>query len=232
MHLRVILGCLTIVSFVQPAPAGEVRGAIIVKKKLTMRAVAPQVNTYERGPAVASAADSEDALAYERTHTVVFLEGELPPASPVTREMRQKDRAFGPDLVVVPAGSSVSFPNLDPIFHNVFSLSKPRSFDLGNYSKGQTRTVEFAKTGIVLVNCRLHTNMSAVIVVTPNGYYAAPDSNGNFAIPDVPEGDYTVVAWHKAAGFLRKKIAVSNASPVKIDFLIPLDDTPKLEAGR
>jgi plastocyanin len=232
VHVRVFLVCLIVAGLVHPALAGEVRGAIIVKRKLTRRAVAPAANTYERGPAVAVAADSEDALAYERAHTVVFLEGELPPAPPVTREMRQKDRAFGPDLIVVPAGSFVSFPNLDPIFHNVFSLSKPKSFDLGNYSKGQTRTVEFAKTGLVLVNCRLHTNMSAVIVVTPNGYYAAPDSNGNFAIPDVPEGDYTVVAWHKAAGFLRKKIAVSNASPVKIDFLIPLDNAPKLNARR
>jgi len=142
------------------------------------------------------------------------------------------NRAFGPDLILVATGSSLCFPNLDPIFHNVFPLSKPKSFDLGNCSKGQTRTVEFAKAGAILVNCRLPANMSAAIVVTPNRYSTTPNSNDNFGISDVPEGGYTVVAWRKAAGYLRKRIAISDASPVKIDFLIPLDGAPKLSARR
>jgi plastocyanin len=217
-----------------PLPAGEIRGVITVKRKLTKRVAAPSLDTYERGVAVPIAVEEEDPLVYERTHTVVYLEGELPAAALVTKKMQQENRVFGPDLVVLPAGSSVSFPNMDPIFHNVFSLSKAKSFDLGNYSKGQTRTVTFPKPGIVLVNCRLHTNMSAVVVVTPNRFYASPDEKGRFAIPDVPPGRYTVTAWHKAAGFLRKDITVADGEPSSVDFLVPLSgpDNPGLSVAR
>jgi hypothetical protein len=136
--------------------------------------------------------------------------------------MQQENGAFGPDLIVLPAGSSVAFPNMDPIFYNVFSLSRAKSFDLGNYSKGQMRTVTFLKPGIVLVNCRLHTSMSAVVVVIPNRFYASPDGKGRFEIPDVPAGRYTVTAWHKTAGFLRKKVGVADGGPTNVDFLVPL----------
>ena len=90
--------------------------------------------------------------------------------------MEQQNRRFAPDLVVIPAGSSVSFPNFDPIFHNVFSLSKAKSFDLGNYSKGQTRMVTFPKPGIVAVYCHLHPNMAGTIVVTPNQWGVRVDA--------------------------------------------------------
>ncbi len=123
--------------------------------------------------------------------------------------LNQQDRGFTPDLVVVPAGSTVSFPNLDPIFHNVFSLSKAKSFDLGNYPKDHTRTVTFSKPGIVIVGCHLHANMSAVIVVTPNRWSTTADAQGHFTLPAVPPGTYTIVAWHKSAGFFRKKIEVT-----------------------
>jgi plastocyanin len=217
-----------------PLSSGEIRGVITVKRKLTKRVAAPSLDAYERGAAVPIAVEEEDPLVYERTHTVVYLEGELPATASVTKKMQQENRAFGPDLVVLPAGSSVSFPNLDPIFHNVFSLSRAKSFDLGNYSKGQTRTVTFPKPGIVLVNCRLHTNMSAVVVVTPNRFYASPDEQGRFAIPDVPAGRYTVTAWHKAAGFLRKEVAVGDGAPSSVDFLVPLSrpDDPTLSVAR
>ena len=91
-------------------------------------------------------------------------------------------------------GSSVSFANLDPIFHNVFSFSKAKSFDLGNYPKDQTRIGTFSKAGIVLVDCHLHPNMSAVIVVTPNRWGTKADPSGRFVLPGVPPGTYTVVA--------------------------------------
>jgi plastocyanin len=205
-------------------PAAEIRGTVVVKRKLTKRLAAPALNTYERGAAVPLAVSDDDPLVYERTHTVVFLEGELSPAPGMVKTMEQENRSFGPDMVVVPVGSSVSFPNLDPIFHNVFSLSKAKSFDLGNYPKGQTRSVTFNKPGVVLVNCRLHTNMSAVIVVTPNRFYASPDGEGRFTIKGVPAGKYSAVAWHKAAGFIRQEVTVTEGAPVEIEFLVPLSE--------
>jgi len=135
-----------------------------------------------------------------------------------------------PDMLVVPVGSTVSFPNMDPIFHNIYSLSKPKSFDLGSYDKGQTRRVTFPKPGIVDIYCHLHPNMQATVVVTPNRWFARPDRTGLYRIPDVPPGQYTLVAWHKAAGFFRKSITVENAHETTADFFIPLDSDSRQEA--
>src|SRR6266478_2542793 len=93
-----------------------------------------------------------DAMAVERARVVVYVEG-IVPGSPRTGTIEQRNRQFLPEILVLPIGSTVSFPNMDPIFHNVFSLSKPRTFDLGNYPKNHTRTVTFTKPGIVFVNC-------------------------------------------------------------------------------
>ena len=144
-------------------------------------------------------------------------------------QVQQLDRRFMPDLVVVPVGSAVSFPNMDPIFHNIYSLSKPKSFDLGSYDKGETRKVVFPKPGIVDVYCHLHPNMAATIVVTPNRWYARPDRTGQFRIPNIPPGQYTVVAWHKSAGFFRKSIVIENGHDAVADFFIPLEADAKPE---
>jgi plastocyanin len=206
------------------AAPGNIEGTIIVKKKLTRRRVTASLPLYQRGPAVELAPDEpEDPLSYERSRVVVYLEGRQT-ASPVTAVLEQENRRFGQDTVVIPAGSKVSFPNQDPIFHNVFSLSKTKIFDLGNYSKGETRTVTFNEPGIVFVNCHLHANMAAAIVVTPNKWYARADRDGHFTLRDVPPGSYTAVAWHKAAGFLRKQIEVVAGRGASLEFLIPLDD--------
>jgi hypothetical protein len=113
---------------------------------------------------------------------------------------------------------------MDPIFHNIFSLSKAKSFDLGSYDKGATREVVFPKPGIVDVYCHLHPNMAATIIVTPNRWYARSDPSGQYRIQDVPPGRYTVVAWHKSAGFFRKTILVEAGHNAVADFVIPFGD--------
>jgi plastocyanin len=204
--------------------AGDVEGNIIIEKKLTKPRVTPAADLYERGVAVPLAADQkQDPMAYERTHVVIYLEGDAPTKG-VTADMSQQDRSFTPDFIVVPAGSTVSFPNLDPIFHNVFSLSKAKSFDLGNYPKDHTRTVTFTKPGIVFVGCHLHANMSAVVVVTPNRWGTTGDPDGHFTLQGVPPGTYTIVAWHKTAGFFRKKIEVTANHSASVQFAIPIDE--------
>jgi len=210
--------------------AGSIEGNVVVKRKLTKRRVTASLPLYQRGPAVELAPDApEDPLSFERSRVVVYLEGRRPAAS-VTAVIDQENRRFGQDTVVIPAGSKVSFPNQDPIFHNVFSLSKAKIFDLGNYSKGETRIVTFNEPGIVFVNCHLHANMAAAIVVTPNQWYAKADRDGHFTLRDVPPGTYTVVAWHKAAGFFRKQIEVVAGRGASLDFLIPLEDGAPLPA--
>lgn len=221
---RVLRSALLILMVGAFLRANDIVGTIVVQHKLTKRKVTASADLYQRGAAVKLGADREqDPLDWERSHVVVYVEGDLP-SSPVTAELAQEDRRFSPDLVVVPAGSTVSFPNMDPIFHNVFSLSKAKSFDLGNYSQGKTRTVVFPKPGIVFVDCHLHPNMSAVIVVTPNRWSAKADASGRFVLPDLPPGTYTVVAWHKTAGFFRKTVRVTAAGNAAVEFLIPLGE--------
>ena len=207
------------------ASGADVRGIITIQRKLTPRNVTPAAGLYQRGSPVALQSDThENALDYERSHVVVYLEASSASVSaePKTAEMEQQNRRFAPDLVVIPAGSSVSFPNFDPIFHNVFSLSKAKSFDLGNYSKGQTRTVAFAKPGIVAVYCHLHPNMTGTIVVTPNQWAVRVDASGQYTLANVPPGKYTVVAWHKTGGTFRKTIEVTAGRDAEANFFVPL----------
>jgi plastocyanin len=234
MQLRSLILHCCISAVTVGLPAQAITGNILIKKKLTKPSVTASVSVYQRGTSVKLGKDTEqDPIAYERSRVVVYLDG---PASGqasgalATPKILQLDRRFVPDLVVVPVGSTVSFPNMDPIFHNIYSLSKPKSFDLGNYDKGQTRKVIFTKPGIVEIYCHLHPNMQATVVVTPNRWFAQPDRNGQYRIPDVPTGKYTLVAWHKSAGFFRKTVVIENGRDVTADFFIPLDIEPRQEA--
>jgi plastocyanin len=208
----------------------DIQGVITIERKLTPRNVTPAAGLYQRGAPVALQSDTrENALDYERSHVVVYLEGssasvaaESITSEPIKAEMEQQNRRFAPDLVVIPSGSSVSFPNFDPIFHNVFSLSKAKSFDLGNYSKGQTRMVTFPKPGIVAVYCHLHPNMTGTIVVTPNQWAVRVDAGGRYALANVPPGKYTVVAWHKTGGTFRKTVEVTAGRDSEANFFVPL----------
>jgi plastocyanin len=231
MLRRNLIAMFAVATITLGANAESISGNILIKKRLTRKSVTAEVPVYQRGTAVKLGKDDgdNDPLGVERTRVVIYLEGPAAPqakdAAPV--QVEQINRRFSPELVVIPAGTSVSFPNMDPIFHNIFSLSKAKSFDLGNYDKGDSRTVLFSKPGIVEVYCHLHPNMAATVVVTPNRWYARVDRSGQYQIPDVPPGEYTVVAWHKAAGFFRKTIVVGADHDGVADFFIPIGDEPK-----
>jgi plastocyanin len=236
MRFREVLFLSTAVLTAASAFAQDITGTILIKKRLTKPSVTAPVSVYQRGTTVKIGKDSgEDPIAYERSRVVVYLEGPLPAAENTTTaptQIQQIDRRFSPDLLVVPVGSTVSFPNMDPIFHNIYSLSKPKSFDLGSYDTGETRNVLFSKPGIVEIYCHLHPNMAATVVVTPNRWYARPDPSGRFRIPDVPPGQYTVVAWHKSAGFFRQSLMVDHGHDSHVEFFIPVDVEPNQGAHK
>jgi len=111
-------------------------------------------------------------------------------------KLAQHDQMFVPRVQVVVQGGAVDFPNEDPIYHNVFSVSPMRRFDLGKYPRGQSRRVSFPRAGVINVYCDIHADMAAFILVVPNRAFARPDAEGRFALPELPEGRYTVHAWH------------------------------------
>jgi plastocyanin len=235
MRLKLLIVFCATVSFAACAAAQNITGTILIKKRLTKPSVTAAVSVYQRGTAVKLGKDSEDdPIEFELSRVVIYLQGPISTesggAGAAATEIEQLDRRFTPDLVVIPAGATVAFPNMDPIFHNIYSLSRAKSFDLGSYDKGQTRKISFPKPGIVEVYCHLHPNMEATIVVTPNRWYARPDRTGQYRIPNVPPGQYTLVAWHKSAGFFRKSIVIEAGHDSVADFFIPIDVEPKEQA--
>jgi plastocyanin len=110
--------------------------------------------------------------------------------------LAQKDQRFAPRVLPITVGTTVDFPNFDPIFHNVFSVSPVRRFDLGKYAQGKSRRVEFDREGLVNVFCDIHSSMAAWILVLPHHVFAQPAADGTFRLPDLPPGHYRLMVWH------------------------------------
>jgi hemoglobin len=120
--------------------------------------------------------------------------------TPKTRVIEQRDKQFEPHVMAIPVGSTVSFPNFDAIYHNVFSLSKSKAFDLGMYKNGETREVKFDKPGIIRLGCNLHANMSAFLIVVDAPHYAVVGDDGSFAFKSLAPGKYKLQAWSERSG--------------------------------
>jgi len=145
---------------------------------------------------------------------VVFLEGAglrepimLPDEHP---RLNQSQMVFRPLVLPVIVGTTVDFPNNDNLFHNVFSYSQPREFDLGRYPKGNVRSVRFDKPGTVKVYCDIHSYMFATILVLENPYFAIPDDEGNFEIRNIPEGTYEFIFWYGRKRLETRRISVKT----------------------
>jgi plastocyanin len=163
--------------------------------------------------------------ASEIANVVVFLKdvarhNDLPVTN---RTIMQKDEAFVPRVVAITRGSTVEFPNSDPFFHNVFSLSRGASFDLGRYPKGATKSRRFTSAGLVKVYCHIHSHMTASILVFDHPYFRMPSADGNFVIDDVPVGTHQISAWHERIGDSVTTIRVEGGRTARIEFELPMD---------
>ena len=160
----------------------------------------------------------------ETRKVVVFLSGVKPPAPPAPMRVSivQRGEQFLPPVTAVTVGSTVDFPNEDPFFHNVFSLSRARTFDLGRYPSGESRARTFPREGIVKVYCDIHSHMSALIMVLDHPWFTIPTEAGAFTLPPVPPGEYTLVAWHERIGEQRQKIKVAPGGTVRTSFTLPV----------
>jgi plastocyanin len=187
------------------------------------------ITTRRASPAYPSRAVSPDELApvSELRHVVVYLKGATPQASlPATKaEMRQQGEAFVPRVLAVSRGSVVEFPNGDPIYHNVFSLSRAATFDLGRFPRGETRTVKFDKPGLVKVFCQIHSHMNATVIVFDHPWFAIPDDEGKFELKGVPTGQRELVAWHERLGDTTISVSVEAGRVTAADFVLPVPRT-------
>lgn len=135
-----------------------------------------------------------------RIPVVIYVEGALAGAPAPTpsgaARLVQRNQAFEPTLLVVPVGGGVDFPNGDPTFHNVFSYSRAKRFDLGRYRQGESKRVSFDRPGYVKVLCEVHKWMRAAIIVVENPYYAIAGDAGHFRIDGIPPGRHRVTIEH------------------------------------
>jgi plastocyanin len=121
--------------------------------------------------------------------------GQWKPRVPKQRTIEQRNREFLPHVLAIPVGSTVTFPNYDTVFHNVFSTSPLAPFDLGIYKMGEARELTFTKEGIIRLGCNLHANMSGYIAVVAAPAYVVTDENGAFAFQYMAPGQYKLKAW-------------------------------------
>ncbi|MGE5233679.1 MAG: hypothetical protein ACM3OB_06170 [Acidobacteriota bacterium] len=126
---------------------------------------------------------------------------------------RQKE--FVPRVLAVPVGSTVQFPNDDPILHNAFTVSEGNRFDMGLYRKGEGKRVVFKTPGLVRVFCNIHQSMVAYIMVVDTPYFAMPDASGHFALSGVPDGPGTLEVWHEQTEVLSLPVTVPSAAAVQ-----------------
>jgi plastocyanin len=153
-----------------------------------------------------------------------------PPAQPAV--IRQQDASFVPHVLPVLVGTTVEWPNLDEIYHNVFCMAETKPFDLGLYSRDQPPKdgrgrVVFDKPGQADVFCSIHTKMHCIVLVLTNPWFASADAKGRFTIRDVPAGTYQLKAWHERVPGQTREIVVPAEGEVRVEFELGITGLPK-----
>jgi plastocyanin len=197
-------------------PAG-LRGAAAIEGRVTLpkSRTSPVVN--QRYQIVAN----RDAVATQPPLAVVYLEGPFPaPASPPVAQMIQKDLAFVPALLPVQAGTKVEFPNLDDTYHNIFSFSTPKRFDLGRY-RADEKPVPFQifdTPGLITLRCDIHEHMRGLILVLATPHFTLTDPDGKFRLEGLPAGRFTLKAWLDSRTTLTLAVELTDGATLRADF--------------
>ena len=171
------------------------------------------------------AGDVEGKVTGMKGKSVVYVDAIAGKTFPAPKEhpvMDQKGLMFSPHIMIVQQGTTVEFLNSDTVQHNAFwtaiSGDKKAGHNLGTWPKGEKRPFTFAKPGVVPVLCNVHPEMSGYIIVSPTPFFAETDDSGNYKIKDIPDGSYTVTAWHEGAKNQSKAVTVSGEG--KADFTL------------
>jgi plastocyanin len=210
---------------VKACAAGTISGVVRAKPKL-QEAANPSGGSYS-----SRKFKFVELVNYNDLHDfVVYIEGPVAGGKPPTqpRKIVQKGAAFQPHVLPVMVGTQVEWPNEDEIFHNVFSKSDAKSFDLDLYKKGDPpKLVTFDKPGKVDVFCSIHAKMNCIVLVLQNPYFATANAQGAYVIPDVPAGRYKLTAWHERLPNQTSEIVVPEEGDVKADFTMGINNLPK-----
>lgn len=206
---------------------GTIRGTVRIESKIPSKSF--PLNFYSRKGGSVNRIQPT-APVNEIENVVIYLEDPVPAkgktlARPQTSAesppaIRQLNELFSPHVLPIVVGTTVQFPNEDPFFHNVFSLSGTKSFDLGRYPKGHTRSVKFDRPGIVKVFCHIHSHMNAVILVFAHPYFSVPQTNGNFVMDNIPPGRYTLVVWHERLKPSRQLVTIQPGAQLALEVVL------------
>jgi plastocyanin len=159
-------------------------------------------------------------LATKPPLAVIYLEGSFPKRNPPAEtKMLQKDLTFVPAILPVQTGTRVAFPNLDDTYHNIFSFSPAKRFDLGRYRPDETPipSVLFDAPGLVTVRCDIHEHMRALILVLDTPYFVLSDADGRFRLSGLPSGHYTLKAWLSSRTTLEHSVELASGSIVRVN---------------
>lgn len=207
-----------LLAFTLPAHAGAISGTVSVPRVPQ----APAANPYAgRASSLPGRHDAAQGLV---TDAVVYVEkisaraDTLIAGDPSGRVLAQKNQAFSERVLSCVVGTTVDFPNQDPIFHNVFSVSPVKRFDLGKYPRGHSKKVTFNKTGLVQVFCDIHPSMACFILVLPNRAFTRPKDDGTYELPRLPAGTYVVKTWHPDFGEQVRTVKIPASGDVTADF--------------
>jgi plastocyanin len=214
--VALILSAIVVTGAQTPAPTGALRGRVDVKRVLA---------TPERRPGVTDLGTAAPRDVPDRRRAVVYLEsaprGAFEAREPLRARMDQRNEAFNPHVLAVTVGTVVDFPNNDSTYHNVFSLSKAKRFDLGRYAQGRYKSVRFDQPGIVRVFCDIHSHMSAFVLVFGHRFFATTDPDGRYRIDNVPPGTYAVTAWQDGENRESRTVTIpGQGGAVELDFVV------------
>jgi plastocyanin len=204
-----------------PASAAQSSGSVTGTVTLSAARSAPlATSVYGRR----GVAPKPSAAGSETRNVVIYLADVKPPnrPPPMRAAIVQRGERFVPPVTAITAGSTVDFPNEDPFFHNVFSLSRAGSFDLGRYRSGESRSRQFTAPGRIKVFCDIHSQMSALILVLDHPWFTIPQETGAFTLSGLPPGDHTLVAWHERIGERRDRVRVTPGGTTHISFTLPV----------
>ena len=193
--------------------AGELSGLVKVSN-------APGPEKDRKRYPVAKQGGDEPIGGHPLQDVIVYLEGAKAGNGKRPKPaMAQETKQFKPRVLPVKVGTSVDFPNMDPFYHNVFSYSKLKKFDLGRYPSGQSKSITFDQAGVVKVFCEIHSQMKGYIVVLDTDAFCIPDDQGSYKITGIPNGTYNMVAWHPSFDPKVQKVQISDKpTRVNIEF--------------